>query len=76
MDISPLVEFGDSIVAKDIKLPHGVELLENPEEVVANVSEPKEEKKEEAAPVDLSQIEVEKKGKKEEEIAENPEAGS
>ena len=76
VDISPLVEFGDSIVAKDIKLPHGGELLENPEEVVANVSEPKEEKKEEAAPVDLSQIEVEKKGKKEEEIAENPEAGS
>lgn len=67
VDISLLVEFGDHIMAKDIVLPKGVELEENPEEVVANVSEPKEEKEEEIAPVDLTQIEVEKKGKKDEE---------
>ncbi|MDP2642167.1 MAG: 50S ribosomal protein L25 [bacterium] len=65
VDISPLANFGDQITAKDISLPTGVELKENPEEVIALVSAPREEKEEEAAPIDLSQIEVEKKGKEE-----------
>lgn len=67
VDISGLVEYDDVIHAKDIKLPEGVTLVEDPEEVVASVSEAKEEEEEEVAPVDLSSIEVEKKGKKEEE---------
>lgn len=67
IDISSLAQFGDHITAKDVVLPAGVELMENPDDTIANVSAPKEEKVEEAAPVDLSQIEVEKKGKKEEE---------
>ncbi len=66
IDISSLVDFQSQILAKDIKLPHGVELKENPEEVVALVSAPREEKEEEAAPVDLSAIEVEAKGKEKE----------
>jgi len=67
VDISNLVEYGDNVIAKDIALPKGVELEENPEEVVASVAEAKEEALEVVeAPVDLSQIEVEKKGKKEE----------
>ena len=65
VDISTLANFGDQILAKDIKLPAGVELKENLEEVVALVSAPREEKEEEAAPVDLSAIEVVKKGKEE-----------
>lgn len=69
IDISSLAQFGDQILAKDIPLPHGVELKEKPEEVVATVSAPREEKEEEVAPVDLSSIEVEKKGKVEEEGA-------
>jgi len=68
IDISSLVDFGSQILAKDIILPNGVVLIENPEEVVAMVSAPREEKEEEAAPIDLSSIEVEKKGK--EEVAE------
>jgi large subunit ribosomal protein L25 len=68
IDISSLASFGSQVFARDIKLPSGVELLENADEVVASVYEPKEEKIEEA-PVDLSAIEVEKKGKKEEEGA-------
>lgn len=68
IDISSLVSFGSQVFARDIKLPSGVELLENADEVVASVYEPKEEKVEEV-PVDLSAIEVEKKGKKEEEGA-------
>lgn len=70
VDVSSLSQFGDHILAKNIKLPAGVELMENPEEVIINVAAPKEEKEEEAAPVDLSAIEVEKKGKAEEEGAE------
>ncbi|MDO8569741.1 MAG: 50S ribosomal protein L25 [bacterium] len=64
IDISSLVNFGDQILAKDIVLPSGVTLLTNPEEVAVTISAPREEK-EEVAPVDLSAIEVEKKGKEE-----------
>lgn len=65
IDISVLKQFGDQILAKDISLPKGVELKAAPEEVVATVSAPREEKEEESTPVDLSSIEVEKKGKEE-----------
>ncbi len=65
VDISSLTTFESQILAKDITLPTGVTLLENPEEVIALVSQPREEKEEEVAPIDLSSIEVEKKGKDE-----------
>ena len=74
IDIKTLVNFGDQILAKDIVLPTGVELKVNPEEVIALVSAPREEKEEEEAPIDLSQIEVEKKGKEEEETIETNES--
>jgi large subunit ribosomal protein L25 len=67
VDISPITELEGQILAKDVHLPKGVELVEHPEEVIVTVATPKAEKVEEVAPVDLSQIEVEKKGKKEEE---------
>jgi large subunit ribosomal protein L25 len=73
VDISKLATFDEQILAKDIALPAGVVLIENPEEVIALVQAPKEEKEEDNVPVDLSTIEVEKKGKKEEEVI--PEAG-
>lgn len=67
VDISKLAALGDRVHARDLKLPAGVELKVEPEEVVALVQEVVEEKIEEAAaPVDLSAIEVEKKGKEEE----------
>ena len=62
VDISGLLNFDSVITAMDIKLPEGVTLKVKPEEVVASVYEPKEEVAE-AAPVDLTAIEVEKKGK-------------
>jgi large subunit ribosomal protein L25 len=68
VDISALVAKDSVIHVSDIKLPGGVELYHvNPEDVIASISEAKEET--EAAPteVDLSAIEVEAKGKKEEE---------
>lgn len=67
VDISSLLQFGDSIAAKDVPMPKGVTLIENPEEIIVTVSAPKEEKEEESAPIDLSAIEVEKRGKTEEE---------
>jgi len=65
VDISSITELEGQILAKDIVLPKGVELVEHPEEVIVTVATPKAEKVEEEAPVDLSQIEVEKKGKEE-----------
>ncbi|MFA6095142.1 MAG: 50S ribosomal protein L25 [Candidatus Paceibacterota bacterium] len=64
VDVSTLTTLDSQIVASDIKLGAGVELAENPEEVVASISVAKEEPVEEV-PVDLSAIEVEKKGKEE-----------
>lgn len=62
VDISALAVIGDQILAGDLTLPQGVTLVEGAEEVVVLVSGPKAEEVE-AAPVDLSAIEVEKKGK-------------
>ena len=66
VDLSRLVALDDQIRAADLALPAGVELMSEPEEVVALVQEVVEEKVEEAAaPADISAIEVEKKGKAE-----------
>ena len=69
VDLSTIITLENKIHVKDIKLPTGVKVLTEGEEVVALVAQVQEEK-EETAPVDLSAIEVEKKGKKEEEGAE------
>lgn len=74
VDISMLVNFESHVLAKDIVLPTGVTLIAKPDEVIASVYEPKEEVVEEA-PVDLTKIEVEKKGKEVKE-GEDGEAGS
>ena len=57
VDISALKAFGHVITAKEIRLPKGVTLVVNPDDVIASVYEPKEEVAEET-PVDLSAIEV------------------
>lgn len=69
VDITVLAAVGDRIAAKDIKLPSGVTLVTDPEEVVALVQEVAEEKEETSA-ADLGAIEVEKKGKEEPAAAE------
>ena len=66
IDISGLKVFGDQILAQDISLPSGVMLAVQPEEVIALVTASREEEVE-APPVDLSEIEVIKKGKEEDE---------
>ncbi len=69
VDLSKLETLDSQIFVSDIKFPTGVVIINNPTEVVASIVEQVEEK-EEVVPVDLSAIEVEKKGKKEEEGAE------
>ncbi len=67
VDISSLVDFDSQIHASDIKLPSGVELISEPEEVVALVQAASEENFDEApVAVDMASVEVEKKGKEEE----------
>ncbi|MFA7216891.1 MAG: 50S ribosomal protein L25 [Candidatus Paceibacterota bacterium] len=68
VDVSSLAEIGSQILAKDLKLPAGVELLEEDDAVVVVAELPEEEVEEPTEQVDLSAIEVEKKGKKEEEL--------
>ena len=70
IDISPLVAFDSQLHARDIKLPEGVSLIQNADDVVASIAQPVEEKEEPVVAPDLSTIEVEKKGKKDEEGAE------
>jgi large subunit ribosomal protein L25 len=62
VDVSTLATFEDRIFAKDVVLPAGVTLLTKSDEVIASVTEAVEEVVE-VAPVDLTAIEVEKKGK-------------
>lgn len=79
VNISSLVAFGNVITAKEIALPAGVSLVVAPDDVIASVYEPKEEVVEEV-PVDLSTIEVAKKGKEpvegEAEAADAPKGGA
>lgn len=62
VDVTSLDTLESKILIKDIKLPVGVTTTHAPEEVVAAISVAKEEV-EETAPIDLSSIEVEKRGK-------------
>lgn len=71
VNVSSLKGFDDSIYIKDIVVPAGITLDEDMERVVAKVTPPLTEDElkamEEPAAVDLAAIEVEKKGKKDEE---------
>lgn len=69
VDISKLVTTDDVVLVSDVVLPKGVTAVTEAEEVVASIAIQKEET-EDSTPVDLSSIEVEKKGKKEEEAPE------
>jgi large subunit ribosomal protein L25 len=66
VDLAKLVDMQSSITVADVVLPDGVKALVPGTETVAGVSVQQEEEAT-TAPLDLSAIEVEKKGKKEEE---------
>ena len=73
VDLTKLATIDDNILVSDIKLPDGVVVITNKEDVVASIVLQEEEKVEVVEPVDLSAIEVEKKGKKDEEGIEGTE---
>ncbi len=66
-DISLIINIEITLHIKDLKFPPGVETTLDGDDVVASAVEVVEEV--ESAPIDLTKIEVEKKGKKEEETA-------
>jgi large subunit ribosomal protein L25 len=64
VDLTKLEQFGDQVLAKDIELPEGVELITGEDEVIALAKETVEEVIEEAVEApDMDDIEVEQKGK-------------
>ena len=67
VDIASLNAEGDQIHVSDLKAPAGVAILTPGEEVVAIAQAVAEEAEEESAAPDMSAIEVEQKGKAEEE---------
>lgn len=74
VDISVLVNNDSQILVKDLKLPSGVTAVNEADAVVAAMSEAAEEEPaEDSGTADIASIEVEKKGKKEDE-AEAPAA--
>ena len=63
-----MAEIGDNISVKDLTLPEGVTVTEDPEEAVVTSQEAVEIVEEEAATeIDMDAIESEQKGKGEEE---------
>lgn len=67
VDLSVLENIDDQIRVESIKAPNNVTIKTDSEEVLAIIAPMTEEKTEETPSVDISSIEVEKKGKKEEE---------
>jgi large subunit ribosomal protein L25 len=67
VDMSGLVDLDSQIAAGDIALPKGVTLVTPVDEVVAAIAALAADEPTDAPVMDLSAIEVEKKGKKEEE---------
>lgn len=64
VDVSALVDLDSHITVGDIKTPEGVEIVNDPEEIVATVEAEREEEPEEPAEeADLSSIEVEGESK-------------
>ncbi len=68
VNIEALVNIGDSIHVRDIILPAGVEIIAEPDDVVV-VANAVVEEVEAPVAVDMTAIEVEQKGKKEEDEA-------
>ncbi len=69
IDLSNLKTFEDQITIKDIELPKGVDVLAKEDDVVVLISEPQGEIAEEPV-MKIEDVEVEKRGKKEEETIE------
>ncbi len=63
VDLSGLKELNQSFYVSNLKVPKGVEIMVEPETVIATVTPPAEEEKIEAVPVDLTAVKVESEEK-------------
>lgn len=72
VDLSVLKELNDQIHVRDLKLPAGVTFVTDADDVIIIAQEVSQEK-EEVAPADISDVEVEKKGKGDDESEESAE---
>ncbi|HUX35638.1 MAG TPA: 50S ribosomal protein L25 [Candidatus Paceibacterota bacterium] len=63
VDISSLKELNQSFYVSDLKVPKGVEIMVEPDTVIATVTPPAEEEKVEEAPVDVTAVKVESEEK-------------
>lgn len=70
VDITVLAEIGDQVHVSDLALPSGVETKEDGDEVVVLAQAPDDEEEGATATIDMAEIEVEKKGKTDDEEAE------
>jgi large subunit ribosomal protein L25 len=66
VDVSVLVDFDARIHVKDLNIPAGVTVNADPEDIVVLVQPVEEEAETEATAIDMTAIEVQKKGKTEE----------
>jgi len=69
VDISKLENIGDQINVKDLVIPKGVEVKNDPEDTVVVITGLQAEVEEAPADIDFASIEVEQKGKKDDEEA-------
>jgi large subunit ribosomal protein L25 len=73
VDVTSLKSFDDMIAVKDLKVPEGIHVLENPEEAIAKIEAPMTEDQmkalETVAPVDVTAVKTEAEVKAAEEAA-------
>ncbi len=63
VDVSTLKELNQSFYVSNLKVPKGVEIMVEPETVIATITPPVEEEKVEVAPVDVTAVKVESEEK-------------
>lgn len=68
VDISGLTKIGDAVYVRDLSIPSGIEILNEPDEVVVIVTGAAPEISEEEMAEEIAEPEVIERGKKEEEI--------
>lgn len=68
VDISGLTKIGDAVYVRDLSIPSGIEILNEPDEVVVIITGAAPEISEEEVAEEIAEPEVIERGKKEEEI--------
>jgi large subunit ribosomal protein L25 len=77
VDVANITDFDQTVYVKDLVVPSTIKILDDPEEIVVVIQEPRSEEEmaelDEEVVEDVEKVEVEEKGKDEEESSEEPE---